>query len=112
MSRTRVAAYVVTLVGGILVLNGLFLGFSNVDNYTYEFGGESRGLACGSVFGSEPTWVGPLSHYSHQLCSRARSDRQTAVWALLAAGLVALGAGCGLLLIDHRRQREQKRRNR
>jgi len=109
MSRTQVAAYLVALVGGILVVVALLLGFSNV-GAPGTATGEAGDASCGSLFGSEPTWEGPLSHDMPQLCSAARSDRQTAVWGLLAGGVVALGAGGGLLLIDHRRQRDAERR--
>jgi hypothetical protein len=109
MSRTRVAASLVALVGGILVVVALLLGFSSVDAPGTGMG-EAGDVSCGSIFGSEPTWEGPLSHYMPQLCSAARSDRQTAVRGLLVAGVVALGAGGALLLIDHRRRRDAQRR--
>ena len=82
MSRTRAAAYTVTVVGGILVLVALILGFSDV---TIAWTGEAS-LSCGNIFGSQTKLdrsldrqVWPVDEFQQQ-CTEGRSQRRSGVW--------------------------------
>jgi hypothetical protein len=108
MSRTRAAARTVMVVGGVLVLVALWLGFSDV---TVAWTGDAS-LSCGNILGTQtkldPSLVGEFQHQ----CTEARSRRESGFWKMLVAGLFALAAGGCLLFVSIRRQHEAKRRDR
>jgi hypothetical protein len=106
MSRTRAAAYAVTVAGSVLVLIAMWLGFSDVQ---VGWTGDAS-LSCGNIFGPQTKLDPSLVSEFQQQCAQARSRRQSGFWETMVVGLVALGAGGFLLLISI--QQQQKRGNR
>lgn len=105
----KLAAALVALVGAALIAAGLVLGFGTVRTGNINCGSALHGTTTDAADvqmytdAMEGTPVGLIPDYSGN-CQSAVSSRKTATWAVLAPGIVLVGAALVLLIADGARE--------